>query len=80
MPFHQPPSVIRDKGPQLLLQQGYGEHEGTPQQQPQPLQQHVERGERLRRTKQGWELKGKNIRGSEKPPASHPRPPLPTLC
>lgn len=55
MPFHQPPSVIRDKGPQLLLQQGYGEHEGTPQQQPQPLQQHVERGERLRRTKQGWE-------------------------
>lgn len=37
-PFRWSPSAIRDRGPQLLLQQGYGDHEAAPQQQPHTLQ------------------------------------------
>lgn len=55
------PSAIRERGPQPLLQQGDGQHEAAPQEQPQPLQQHLERREGLRRTQQGRQLKEKNI-------------------
>lgn len=71
------PSVVRDKGPQLPLQQGYGEHERAPQQQPQRLQQRVEPGQRRGRTEQGWELKGEDV-GVRRAPASR-TPPCPRL-
>lgn len=58
-PLPAAPSVVRDQGQQVLLQQGYSEHEAAPQQQPQPLQQHVGCGKGLRRTQQGRELEGK---------------------
>lgn len=56
------PSAISERGLQLLLQQGDGDHEAAPQEQSQPLQQHLEHREGLRRTQQGWQLKKKNDR------------------